>query len=297
MDNIVLDESGRLESGIFYEFGVPLGDELPITFEPEDQAVLSKRTPTDDELIGTGRNYLWVDLAVDEEGRFGPTEIVRKCPRDDTHDPQWHAKELTVDLLGGPRVADFVHLEPDQVDFIVSEAFGERLKASGLIGFGLAPVKIGYGHPSYGKPKLKLLQLRGRKCLRPLTVRGASNQCPFCGREPLICPACGQWLDPCPKCGEIGTVVRQMHKGTQDKRLIIAERGKPIVEGKNWDGSDLIFGQGDGRMITKRALDWLLSVHAAPFYARPIRVCVDGMSEKQLRQLEAAKNVASLKQK
>jgi hypothetical protein len=58
-----------------------------------------------------------------------------------------------------------------------------------------------------------------------------------------------------------------------------------ILDGKRWDGADLINSNGIN-YISKRVLDWLLMVHAAPFYAKPARFCVDGMSDKQLARLE-----------
>jgi hypothetical protein len=35
------------------------------------------------------------------------------------------------------------------------------------------------------------------------------------------------------------------------------------------------------KLASKRFIDWLLRVHAAPFYARPISFCMDGMNDEQ----------------
>lgn len=90
----------------------------------------------------------------------------------------------------------------------------------------------------------------------------------------------------CLHCSEITAISARAHKGADDRRLRLSPipREGPILEGKDWDGSDFLRDS----FITKRALDWLLSVHAAPFVARPARVCIDGMTDKQKKWLEAA---------
>jgi hypothetical protein len=39
-------------------------------------------------------------------------------------------------------------------------------------------------------------------------------------------------------------------------------------------------------IASKRFIDWLLRVHAAPFYAEPVLFAVDGMSDEQKRWLK-----------
>jgi hypothetical protein len=41
--------------------------------------------------------------------------------------------------------------------------------------------------------------------------------------------------------------------------------------------------------ITRRALDWLLSIHAGPFVAEPIAVNVFGLTKDDLEHLEVAR--------
>ena len=60
-----------------------------------------------------------------------------------------------------------------------------------------------------------------------------------------------------------------------------------ILQGKSWDGKDFFQGSYK-RFITKRALNWLLCVHAKPFFAKPVRVCTDGMSDEQMKWLKLA---------
>jgi len=64
------------------------------------------------------------------------------------------------------------------------------------------------------------------------------------------------------------------------KMAIIEEDPWRILEGSSWDGCDLI--QAGGRnFASKRIIDWLLRIHAAPFYAQPVYFCVDGMNDQQ----------------
>ena len=59
------------------------------------------------------------------------------------------------------------------------------------------------------------------------------------------------------------------------------------------DGQDFVQAYGE-MFITRRALHWLTSVHARPFWARPARLWVDGMSDEQKSWLTRAQDVTSL---
>jgi hypothetical protein len=51
----------------------------------------------------------------------------------------------------------------------------------------------------------------------------------------------------------------------------------------------IVFGvQLARRVVTRRVIDWLLSIHAVPFVAEPVAVDTSKMSADQLRKLEAA---------
>ncbi len=67
-----------------------------------------------------------------------------------------------------------------------------------------------------------------------------------------------------------------------------------MIDVNRWDGSDFVFVTLDAsglrtNVVTKRVIDWLLSIHAAPFVARPVLARLDGATPEQLKMLEAAK--------
>jgi hypothetical protein len=54
------------------------------------------------------------------------------------------------------------------------------------------------------------------------------------------------------------------------------------IDGQTRDGSALAKTWGMN-FASKRFIDWLLRVHAAPFFAQPVWFCVDGMNDQQQR--------------
>ena len=98
-----------------------------------------------------------------------------------------------------------------------------------------------------------------------------------------MCLACGgDWNAYCKVCDKPMVVVNNKHAGLEDKRIPYEDRSWRILEGRTWDGSDLVFSSSRHQnYASKRFIDWLLRVHAAPFYAEPVWFCVDGMSEPQ----------------
>jgi hypothetical protein len=73
-------------------------------------------------------------------------------------------------------------------------------------------------------------------------------------------------------------IIDHKHGGPDDKRIPY-ERGH-VIDGQTWDGSDLVKISGIN-FASKRFIDWLLRVHAAPFYARPAWLYLDGMNDEQ----------------
>jgi len=294
MDNIVQDRSGTLVSGVFYRFET-FDDNLPPLVYTKTLGVLSARSPSPDELFIKGQEP-WLQV-VRDWNRGSEKELHRRCPLDKSHVTEQYWPKATFNYIRGSRLSPFI---PDESahdeQTIVSEFLAERLKKSGLTGFRFERVLIGENKTVAKDVKLFILQSLGQCCQRPLKVVGAPNACPHCGREPILCAHCGHPEIECAKCGKRAWTIRKEHQGAKDVRLVASppeERFPKILEGRHWDGSDFIhaprlFGQ-IGCFVTKRALDWFLSIHAAPFYAEPTPVNVDGMSKDQLAKLEAAK--------
>jgi hypothetical protein len=251
--------------------------------------IVSNRTPTSNELTARGEAD-W--MRVETGGLENPVKEFG-C-KDFKH----HVTQITyaadeVDLFGGTRIGSFLPDVNDQI--CVSDDFKQRLAASNLTGMDFVPLKIKVNQASDIDPVLFTLVPQGQNCRRPLKCRGVANACPFCGLEPLICPNCGYEEVKCTRCGQITRILSSLHKGEGDRRLRMAPVPKDgyVLDGRRWDGSDFV--NCGFIFITKRALDSLLSVHAAPFVARPACVCIDGMSDKQLAQLEAAKKPVAKK--
>ncbi len=283
MDQIITDESGTLLSGYFYRFDIPFGDDSLRLTEPDldETWVVAKRTPTNDELRRRPGGEIW--MLESEPG--GDPETRHDCPIDPGHVTHSMYTAFEVDLSGGARVGDIVPEFSHNV--VLSAAFAQKLEGSGLTGFDLIRPGIIPNDDRPELPKLRVLRFLGRGGSRPRRVVGVPDACPFCGKGPLICPGCGFEEIKCSECDNITRILASVHKGPGDKRLRMAPEPKAgeVLGGTRWDGSDF-FGSC---YVTRRTVDWLLSVHAAPFYARPVRVWVDGMTDEQKGWLERAK--------
>jgi len=297
MDNIVQNRSGTLVSGVFYRFET-FDDNLPTLVYTKALGVLSARSPSPDELFIKGQEP-WLQV-VRNWSRRGEQVVHRRCPLDKTHNTEQYWTKATFNVIRGSRISPFI---PDESghdgQHVVSGAFAERLAKSGLTGIQLEPVLEGENKTGAKDVKLFILQSLGKNCERAFKVVGAPNACPHCGRVPLFCPHCGHRELECSKCGKDAWTTRKWHTGAKDPRLITSppeDRYPKILDGSRWDGSDFIYSREYVEsFITKRALDWLLSIHAAPFYAEPTPVNIDGMSKEQLAKLEAAKRPVELK--
>ena len=233
----------------------------------------------------------------------GKSESSFGCSLNGRHKTGLYIKDMTVKLYLGPACAGFIYgdLEGQRTQF-VSPSMANALKASPLRGYRLVELKqIDYSNVTEFGLTAKTfplfeLQFRGKPCRRSLSIVGAQNACPHCGRAPLICPECGCYEVDCPDCGQAAWVVAKNHKGHGDKRLLAAgwKQWSPmIIDVNRWDGSDFIFVTTDAgletNVVTKRAIDWLQRIHAAPFIARPVQARLDGATADQLDMLKAAR--------
>src|SRR5690606_3432322 len=102
----------------------------------------------------------------------------------------------------------------------------------------------------------------------------AQNLCPHCGKSSIVCDGCSEYSPYCLACKKEVAALPENHRGAGDKRLVLAEDVWRIIEGKTWDGSDLVQANGSF-FASKRFVDWLLKVHAAPFCAEPAWILLD----------------------
>lgn len=290
MYHIYLSRSGTLKAGVVYQLRIADHD-LPPN-DGKDQVIFSPRVPKEDELTeSVGEEYVRAEIA--ETPKVRQTS---RCRLDPSHHHERFATELKFRLFGGPRYAQFIH-DGFAGHYLVSSDFRIQLGRSGLTGLHLEPVEIVAREAPSPLKEVFAIQPTGRACDRGMTVQNAPNACPHCGKGYIFCPACGFQVSTCPYCdGIMWNLAKNIKPG--EKTLIICpikERQPPILNGKDWDGSDFIQGRYRNECyITKRALDWMLSVHAAPFFAVPVLIDVDGMSAQQMKWLEQAQDLASL---
>jgi hypothetical protein len=279
MPKIVSDLSGDLRKAAFYSFEL-MYDDQPLIGTPAPQSIVAPRNPTSATLFKSGRpDYLFLDDEPKEEERVE----VHDCPGDPKHVTLSYYKTLHASVSGGTRLAAFVPTVP-HCYVAASEEFAKRLDSLKIRGAKIEPITISDDlHELKGKNlKLWHLQLIGRAAERALKVIGAPNLCPYCGRGKMFCESCGYRIPLCENCGQEMYVIEHNHKGAGDKRIPFERDQKTVLEGKTWDGSDLV----QGCYASKRFIDWLLRIHAAPFYAEPVYFCVDGMSDQQWKWLE-----------
>lgn len=298
MENIVIDRSGTMVSGYFYELCVLMTDDsvsLEHSYEPEDD-IVSLCLPSDSK-PGETQERDYVSARIEE---ISGADNTFDCPVDRTHRTASVWKNVTVQLSGGPDYSDLIYGDLDASrTLLVPERMAKRLLASPFRGYHLAEIlDVDYSrvtnHSLTAKNfRIFELQFRGRACRRGFSVLGAPNACPHCGRSPLICPGCGQDEMICPNCGNGAWIGKKNHKGSTDKQLIAADWSQMspmVIDVNRWDGSDFIFVTLDvgiqTNVVTKRVVDWLLSLPAAPFVARPVQARLDGASAEQLRMLD-----------
>jgi hypothetical protein len=316
MGKIILDRSGDLRLGYFYELHVPREDEPDRLWITPDAArcnhgeILVWRSPRDDQLA-EGFN-LRAEVYHPNPDHIINLENEYRCGSDPTHITATYWHDVPVRLRWGPEHGDLISCDGHGNRLVLlTERIVESLRATPFTGYRLEPVQIDQVGDEYfrveehhRRMKLWDLQFLGRRCRRPYSVVDAPNACPFCGHEPLICAECGNHFDKCARCEKYAWVIPKNHKGAGDPRLLLTVEGfwgktQQIVEARKWDGSDFIYEDIEEtnreHIVTRRVVDWLLSIHAAPFFARPVPVDVTGAPPETLAILEAAKTLPATK--
>lgn len=243
-------------------------------------------------------------LDVDREALKDGTQVCIEQGRDldlaykpCTLDPN-HYRGTTRDDLWSVDVVDRTKFSPFQMPTgdaaIVNGWLAEQLLRSGLWGFSLQPMRIAYNdnYPDYVAPEpLYALIFEGRKPFMKQRLDPAEpNRCCFCGFGPVVCPECNHIDIDCPKCEKTWIVPDSDHDGEGDPRTMIDWTYPPpgVMDISLWDGCDFM-GLGIGGYATRRAVDFLVSIHAAPFLATPIPVNVHDITPELREKLEQAR--------
>jgi hypothetical protein len=281
MNTLSCDLSGELISGVFFELRVPffsIGDDLK-TPEEKSPNVIASNSPE-------GEKYVWAEVMSDRKPIYN-------CPKDQTHETGEIDTNYRADLYGGRLVSDFVYDHNyNGARPIVSGAFAERLRTSGLSGFESTPVPINVNQSDAANVDLRRLAWGGDTKItrsRKISMQDG-NICPFCGWGPIVCDGCGNTAYYCRKCKERVIVLQNEHRGADDPHWRLDNPPPtdpplegPILEGKRWNGRDYCDGY-----VTGRAVRWFQSVHAHPFLCVPCTVNVAGLDGAQRKQMQQA---------
>ncbi|MBS0264371.1 MAG: hypothetical protein JSS02_20710 [Planctomycetes bacterium] len=123
--------------------------------------------------------------------------------------------------------------------------------------------------------------------LLPHVAPRSADRCPFCGHSPIVCLECGFVNNPCINCKS--QTIAPENLAHRDEDLIVKRIEMPIIDPRRWAGEDFI-GSSHGGAISRRTLDWLLSIQAGPFFAEPIAVNVAEITREERDKLEAARD-------
>tara|TARA_R100000789_G_scaffold55528_1_gene54102 strand:- start:204 stop:1139 length:936 start_codon:yes stop_codon:yes gene_type:complete len=279
--DLIYKTEGNFQEGIFYEFGVPL---YPFQYEGWDDSwylsLPDGMTPEDYQ----GTDYLWLELS--------NTPILQENTEPflcHLH-PQQSLEKISVEIHDGD-IAELINCNIwiamqryFRVDYEIDALFSglEILRPEHVI-----ISNVGNHHEQFHEYDITLFG--GRIWETPFSLRrDFANKCHQCGYGPLYCEKCGYFAGPCPKCKALLSRVCDPENEKRKSAILFPEEspGLRSLMGETWDGKDLCVSSN--WVITKRVLDWLLQVEATPFYARPIKVCIDGMTNQQLEWLDRA---------
>ena len=270
--------SGDLRKGYFFElYDIPLGMERDFVSEMHNPEAIIRLLPENE-----GNHSVYCDA-------FGDWQFVHNCKRYQSHGYSY-LTNLRTDIFGGDYVPKMI--AAGSLAILINKDFRGDLLKSNLVGYSTMLLPIVANQSKLKYPEIYHLEFLGKECHQKREVHiPADNRCPFCGWEPVVCPECFDIKYECPSCKKITTEVSKKHGGVGDKRFIITG-GPPegwVIEGNEWDGSDFISMPTHicPFIISGRALDFLISVKAFPFVAKPCFVDVSGCDEEKRKTIDA----------
>jgi len=275
MPRIVLDQSATLHKGVFYRFTVPFEDR-PVVETPTAEWIVVPRNPTGEELRSQGKET-W--LYIDDRPDFDSSFEIKGCPADPSHVTFSYYTKIAGESFRG-RVSPIIAAANGLV-VVISDALKQRMESLKVSGARTDAMRVTDHYTDAPVKGFWALQFVGKVKRRLPKFVDAPNSCPYCGKSKIICESCGYWNLRCLHCGKQMVILDSAHGGQSDKRIPY-EHGCNwrIIDGNSWDGSDVL-GGSSSTYASKRFIDWLLRIHAAPFYAEPVFFCVDGMSDQQ----------------
>jgi predicted RNA-binding Zn-ribbon protein involved in translation (DUF1610 family) len=268
---IEFDESGVFVLHAFYQLVVPFPGDSRESSEAE--GILSS--------LGPSRSFGEVVYASIE-----PTWTYdSNCDLFPCHTVARSLKSCEAELFGGHILETFVH---DQQFVLIDATFRQQLIDSELRGFLVTDVPIRLNQSEVLGAKVCRVSSNGQSCLRQRKVNlPTSNTCIYCGWGPVVCPDCRFVNHSCPACGQVVVVRESDSLDPTDRRFRIQRRPRSgdIVDAHLWDGSDFV-PSDSSLVVTRRVVDWLLSVHAISFAAMPLRANVQQTCEEVRMAIE-----------
>lgn len=234
-------------------------------------------------------------VAVDPEESYGPV-LVRvhgrkeknryECPIDKRHKTGEILESISIEVENGERWPVFTNTE----NFFVMNDAIEGMKKAGLQGAeSIKPdFKVLVDADENIRENLRVMTFPGKWIDRPFRVfpEGADN-CPFCGRSPVVCQACGFRNKICPVCDRqilnLGRVI------PPDSELINYDPGEwDVLDGARWDGNDFL----GGNVITRRALSYFQEHEIGPCEALELRTYLGDCTPEQRKKLSEMAGVS-----
>jgi len=280
---LTMDENGDFVRDVFYMVG---WDHTSIYGDWEDLLPES-----DGLIVSPPPDSVTYRVRLISADRFGNEEKeMSRCPKSDNHTNYHLLVGGSVDL-DGDVLGDVV---PHSDEFLVLTDRAVRLiGASSLTGARFVPLSVERNatRMPLDMLQLKAVQFGGNFPLRRYVVKPPSmNHCYRCRTGPVCCPGCGWRMWDCSTCGADLLVAQSEHEGAHDPRISITPYPSEgaIVDVGLWDGSDFC-GKCSFPILTRRAVEYLLSKRIGPFWAQPLRADVAGLAKEKLRLLDRAK--------
>ncbi len=272
--HLKLDESGELQKGTLFHVSIPFDFELPES---------GGRTAG-----GVGDAWGEGDYA----DVITKTTWLHTCRTYPEHYPDQLYNEITVDVFHAKHLFELIRTDDQAI--ICRQALHDRLKKLTLKGVNLAPAKL----IGENRRKLPVFAVYGRAVPRRLeTVVDHPNVCFKCGNGPVYCESCGSMMARCRKCGCRSAVAPSIDAEAVvagKKQLFfdpnLSEQGGMIVEGRLWDGSDLMRAR-HGWIMTKRLLNFFERSHFGLLHVWDVRLCTDYMTEEQQGWIKRAETL------
>lgn len=220
-------------------------------------------------------DFTWLEsVTCDREDKF-------ECEQDRSHLTGYHVVKETFDVFAGTQHGIVPSVASPGV--FVSQEVGDGLVRTLSLGSPLTAVLDSdfngiQGEWAARRDILRLPEHEVWGSLRYSLENGEVPVCPCCGTG-ISCTGCKHVNRTCPTC--LRRNVRVQHETPNGEDFVWKPSLQRGVCGRMWNGQEIA-----GDIISSRALRFLESIHAAPYFAEAIPVDASGMSEEMISKLE-----------